>query len=83
MLCRLSIAGIGKKHCCVVRAGAMENIEQPNLRGVGYRGERISYLSLGFQIFGFEKHAMKVGHGKYVDEDHLALFVILLINITL
>jgi RimJ/RimL family protein N-acetyltransferase len=32
------------------------------------------YQSLGFQVFGHERHALKVD-GEYVDEDHMVLWV--------
>jgi RimJ/RimL family protein N-acetyltransferase len=32
------------------------------------------YQSLGFQVFGHERHALKVG-GEYVDEDHMVLWL--------
>ncbi len=33
------------------------------------------YASLGFEVFGEEKHALKVD-GRYVDEDHMVLWLI-------
>lgn len=32
------------------------------------------YLSLGFEVFGHEKHALKIDHS-YVDEDHMVLWL--------
>lgn len=70
--------GIGKALLreAIVRAGAMEKIEQLNLCVVSENvAAKNLYLSLGFQIFGFEKHAMKTTDGTYIDEDHLVLFL--------
>ncbi|MBK9248929.1 MAG: GNAT family N-acetyltransferase [Ignavibacteria bacterium] len=70
--------GIGKSLLreAIVRAGAMETIEQLNLCVVSENeAAKNLYLSLGFQVFGYEKHAMKTKDGRYIDEDYLVLFL--------
>ena len=70
--------GIGKELMreAIVRAGEMEKIEQLNLCVVSENvAAKNLYLSLGFQVFGYEKNAMKTNDGRYIDEDYLVLFL--------
>jgi ribosomal protein S18 acetylase RimI-like enzyme len=59
----------------IERAAAMEGIEQIKL-AVATTGEAATglYRSLGFNSFGCERRALKIGDG-YVDEEHMVLFV--------
>jgi ribosomal protein S18 acetylase RimI-like enzyme len=53
------------------RALAIPGLERILLTvGVEQAAARALYRSLGFEVFGHEAHALKVG-GSYVDEDHL------------
>ncbi len=53
------------------RAGEQPGLEQIVLTvGVDQAGARSLYSSLGFQVFGREPHALKIGDA-YVDEDHM------------
>ncbi|MBS1538373.1 MAG: GNAT family N-acetyltransferase, partial [Bacteroidetes bacterium] len=33
------------------------------------------YMSLGFEVYGNERHALKNSDGNYSDEDYLVLFL--------
>ena len=57
------------------RAIAMDGLEQIQL-AVGDTQETAArlYRSLGFESFGVEKQALKVGD-RYIDEDHMVLYV--------
>jgi ribosomal protein S18 acetylase RimI-like enzyme len=53
------------------RAGSQTVLEQILLTvGVDQVGARRLYASLGFEVFGREPHALKVGD-VYVDEDYM------------
>ena len=55
------------------RASAMDGLEQVMLTvGVEQTAARKLYASAGFEAFGRERHALKVGDS-YVDEDYMAL----------
>jgi len=57
------------------KAKELEGIEQLNLTVVttNTSAKRL-YASLGFEVFGTEKRALKVGQ-RYVDEDYMVLFL--------
>lgn len=68
-------AGIGRALMTelVSRAKSQPGLEQISLTvATRQTAARNLYLSLGFQIFGHERNALKVD-GVYVDEDHMAL----------
>src|SRR5581483_5068451 len=57
------------------RARREPGLEQIQLSvSTGQDSARALYESLGFEIFGHERHALKVD-GEYVDEDHMVLWL--------
>ena len=57
------------------KAKELEGIEQLNLTVVSTNASaKKLYASLGFEVFGTEKRALKVGQ-QYVDEDYMVLFL--------
>jgi len=57
------------------RARREPGLEQIHLTvSVGQHAAKALYKSLGFQVFGMERHALKVD-GQYVDEDHMVLWL--------
>ncbi len=55
------------------RAKAQPGLEQVTLTvGHNQAAAKRLYASAGFQVFGHERHALKVGEA-YVDEDHMAI----------
>jgi RimJ/RimL family protein N-acetyltransferase len=57
------------------RARMQEGLEQIVLTvAVDHPAAKRLYQSLGFEVFGHERHALKVD-GAYVDEDHMVLWV--------
>jgi len=69
--------GIGKRmmnEC--IRWCEEKGIEQLELEVVAQNNRAISmYKSLGFQIYGTKKHALKYGDGTYADEYFMILFL--------
>ncbi len=69
--------GVGRRIVCAVleRAAGMEGIEQIGLlvATTQVAAKRL-YESLGFQSFGCERRALKIGE-QYVDEDHMVLYL--------
>ena len=60
----------------IFRSGAIDDIEQINLCVVSNNKEALnSYQYLGFEIYGHERRALKTPDGKYLDEDHMVLFL--------
>lgn len=60
----------------IFRAGAIDDTEQINLCVVSNNSEALNlYRMLGFEIYGHERRALKTPEGKYLDEDHLVLFL--------
>ena len=69
--------GIGKKLVkeAIETAKQIDGIEQILLSVVTSNdGAKHLYLSLGFEIYGREKHALKIGDS-YLDEEHMCLFL--------
>ncbi len=69
--------GIGKRmmNACI-KWCKQNDIEQLELDVVTHNFRALSmYLSLGFQVFGTKKHAMKYSDGTYGDEYHMILFL--------
>jgi ribosomal protein S18 acetylase RimI-like enzyme len=57
----------------LLRARALPGLEQITLSvNADQTAARRLYLSHGFEVFGHERHALKIGD-TYVDEDHMAL----------
>lgn len=57
------------------RARKLEGLEQISLAvGAGQLAARQLYRSQGFEVWGYEKHALKVGQ-QYVDEEHMVLWL--------
>ena len=56
------------------RARALPELEQVRLSVWTGAAARALYLSLGFEIYGVERHALKVDDG-YTDEEHMVLFL--------
>ena len=54
---------------------SISGLEQIHLTvSTGQTAARRLYESLGFEVFGHERHALKVD-GEYVDEDHMVLWL--------
>ncbi len=69
--------GLGKKLMqeAIVRASAMPGLEQINLIvAANNPAARGLYLSLGFQPYGLEKRALKMGD-QYIDEEFMTLWL--------
>jgi len=57
------------------RARQEDGLEQIQLSvSAGQKPARQLYESVGFEVFGHERHALKVD-GEYVDEDHMVLWL--------
>ena len=57
------------------RARTLQGLEQIRLTvAEGQGAARRMYTSLGFEVFGHERHALLVD-GEYVDEDHMVLWL--------
>ncbi len=57
------------------RARALPELEQVRLSvWTGAAAARALYLSLGFEVYGVERHALKVDN-LYTDEEHMVLFL--------
>jgi len=68
-------AGRAVLEALVSRARAQAGLEQIQLSvSTGQIAARRLYESLGFEVFGHERHALKVD-GQYVDEDHMVLWL--------
>ncbi len=68
-------AGIGRRMLAELlrRAALLDGLEQVMLTvGVDQTAARRLYCSAGFEVFGRERHALKVDDS-YVDEDHMVL----------
>lgn len=60
----------------IFMAGSIEDVEQINLCVVSNNIEAKNlYMSLGFEVYGNERHALKNSDGNYSDEDYLVLFL--------
>jgi ribosomal protein S18 acetylase RimI-like enzyme len=67
--------GAGRALLEALIARARTEVEQIQLSvSATQSAARDLYLSLGFEIFGRERHALKVD-GHYVDEDHMVLWI--------
>ena len=69
--------GIGKNLMieAIKQAKTLKGIEQIHLTVVTSNdAAKHLYLSLGFEIYGREKHALKIGDS-YLDEEHMYLFL--------
>ena len=69
--------GVGRAllQALIEHARREPGLEQIQLTvSVGQTAARSLYLSLGFEVFGHERHALKVD-GEYVDEDHMVLWL--------
>ena len=70
--------GVARRLLAAAVADARElpGLEQIQLT-VGSRSPaaRRLYASLGFAPFGLEQHAVKLGPGGYIDEEHMVLFI--------
>ncbi len=69
--------GIGKKLMieAIKQAKRIKGIEQIHLSVVTSNdAAKQLYLSLGFEIYGRERHALKIGDS-YLDEEHMCLFL--------
>ena len=59
----------------IQHARSQPGLEQIHLSvSAGQLSAKRLYLSLGFEVFGHERHALKV-EGDYVDEDHMVLWL--------
>jgi ribosomal protein S18 acetylase RimI-like enzyme len=59
----------------ILQARAVPGLEQIHLSvATSQKAAKRLYESLGFRVFGHERHALKV-EGEYVDEDHLVLWL--------
>ncbi len=69
-------SGVGRKllETLIARVRSFRGVEQMTL-SVSTRqvAARALYLSLGFEVYGLERRALKVA-GEYVDEEHLILY---------
>ena len=62
-------------NCILERAQGYVDLEQICLTvSVAQEPARMLYKTLGFETFGYEKHALKVGE-IYVDEEHMVLWL--------
>jgi ribosomal protein S18 acetylase RimI-like enzyme len=71
--------GIGRAliEAALAHARALPGLEQINLSVVtGNDAARALYRSLGFEVYGLERRALKLPDGTYLDEDHMALRLI-------
>ncbi len=67
--------GVGRALLTALIERARGEVEQIQLSvSVGQIAARKLYESLGFDVFGRERHALKVA-GEYVDEDHMVLWL--------
>ena len=67
--------GVGRAILSALIDRARGEVEQIQLSvSVGQTAARALYESLGFEVFGRERHALKVD-GEYVDEDHMVLWM--------
>lgn len=69
--------GVGSAlmEAAVKQARSLEGLEQLNLAVVTTNvSANKLYRKMGFEIFGTEKHALKIGNS-YVDEHHMVLFL--------
>ena len=61
--------------CILERVRGYPGLEQVSLSvSVRQAAARQLYSALGFEVFGYEKHALKVGD-TYVDEEHMVLWL--------
>ncbi|SEN23153.1 Ribosomal protein S18 acetylase RimI [Mesobacillus persicus] len=70
--------GVGKKLLleAINQANTIDGIEQLNLTVVATNEPAKNlYTSLGFEVFGRERHALKFEDGTYLDEEHMVLFL--------
>ncbi len=70
-------AGVGRALIAeaIARSRTLPGLEQIQLSaGAGTVAGRL-YASLGFQLFGLERRAIKLTDGTYVDEEHMVLFL--------
>ncbi|MDM5250051.1 GNAT family N-acetyltransferase [Lysinibacillus sp. G4S2] len=69
--------GIGKKLMveAINKAKELKGVEQLNLTVVSTNASaKRLYCSLGFEVFGTEKRALKIGQ-RYFDDDYMVLFL--------
>jgi len=69
-------AGVGKALLieAINKAKTIEGMEQLNLSVVTTNENAVKlYTSLGFEIFGTEKRALKLAESTYLDEHHMVL----------
>lgn len=60
----------------ISRARAMAGVEQVQLDVVTSNiGARTLYVSAGFEVYGLERHALKLPDGTYLDEEHMVLWL--------
>lgn len=70
--------GIGKLlvNTALHRARQIEGLEQVYLSVISSNvSAKKLYLTCGFQVFGTEKNALKLGENNYFDEDHMVIFL--------
>lgn len=70
-------AGVGRAVLSELlkQARSLKGLEQIQLTvSTGQAAAKGLYESLGFEVFGHERHALKVD-GEYVDEDHMVLWL--------
>ncbi len=68
-------AGLGMLRMLLERATAIEGIEQIMLSvATTQQAAGSLYRSLGFESYGCERRALKIGE-RYVDEEHMVLFI--------
>ena len=70
--------GIGKSLLleAINQAKSIDGIEQLNLTVVANNAAaKTLYTSLGFEVFGSERRALKLTNGTYLDEEHMVLFL--------
>ncbi len=70
-------SGIGRAlmNDVIIRARQLPDLEQLSLTVVtDNTAARQLYLSFGFEIYGLERHALKLGE-RYLDEEYMVLFL--------
>ncbi|HKB49055.1 MAG TPA: GNAT family N-acetyltransferase, partial [Ktedonobacterales bacterium] len=71
--------GIGRAliEAALAHARTLPGLEQVNLSVVtSNAAARALYRSLGFEVYGLERRALKLPNGTYLDEEHMVLRVI-------
>jgi len=60
----------------IARARALDGMEQLILAVVTTNGAATSlYRALGFEVYGLQRHALKLGDGRYLDEELMVLWL--------